>query len=81
MQECVIVTLIINSIEYDVVLPAEVALNALMQSIAELFSNKNIRFDSSSEFVFQGRVLPETGTLSDFGIWDGSILSIKSSMK
>ena len=76
MIDNVIITLAANGKAIDVEMPAHVQIGKLKPYILDALARKGVALANKYSITYNGRVLPETESLFNLEIWDGSILTL-----
>lgn len=76
MVETVIVTVICDSREFDMELPANVKLAQLKPVLSEGLKRKGVMLSDDFQFIVNETNLRESDTLLKAGVWDGSYITI-----
>ena len=75
MLDNVIITLAVDGKAIDVAIPANVQIGMLKPYISDTLARKGISLAKKYAIIHNGKVLPETESLFNLGIWDGSFLT------
>ena len=76
MVDNVIVTVICNSRDFDMELPANVKIAQLKPVISEALKRKGLRLNENFNLIGNENLLKDSDTLFETGVWDGSYLRI-----
>ncbi|EOS35202.1 hypothetical protein C808_04981 [Lachnospiraceae bacterium M18-1] len=76
MTDKVIVTMIYSDREFDMELPANTKIEQIKPAIAAALRCKGIHLPETFQLAGSRRLLEESATLLENGIWDGSYLKI-----
>ena len=76
MADTVIVTVICNTRDFDMELPANIKIAQLKPILAEALMRKGLRLNEKFNLINNGNLLKDSDTLFETGVWDGSYLRI-----
>jgi uncharacterized ubiquitin-like protein YukD len=76
MVDNVIVTVVCNSREYDMELPANIKVEQLKPVVFEALKRKGLTLSGDIVLKNNGSLLKDSDTLFNAGVWDGSYITV-----